>query len=53
MLGLGSVVIIKKKDNTLMNHKVVIADRFMLENKDSKEYFQYKGIVYPKKVNIR
>lgn len=47
MLGLGSVVIINKKDNTLMENKVVITDRFMLENKYSKEYFQYKGVVYP------
>lgn len=47
MLALGSVVIIKKKDNTLMDNKLVIVDRFMLEKKDSKEYFQYKGVVYP------
>ncbi len=47
MLGLGTVVILEKKDKTLMDHKVVIVDRYLFETKNSKEYFQYKGVVHP------
>ncbi len=47
MLGLGTVVLLKNKDNTLMNHKIVIVERYLLKNKDSKEYYQYKGVIHP------
>ncbi len=47
MLGLGSVVILKNKDNSLMSHKLVIAMRYLLAKKDSKEYYKYKGVIHP------
>lgn len=47
MLGLGSVVILKKRDGTSFEQKLVIVDRFLLESKESPSYYQYKGIPYP------
>lgn len=47
MKGLGSIVILKKRDGSSFEQKLVIVDRFLLENKDSKNYYQYKGIPYP------
>lgn len=47
MRGLGAVVILKKKNGVAMNHKIVIVDRFLVPDKNKKEYFEYKGVVYP------
>ncbi len=47
MEGLGTVVTLHKRNEKQPDLKLVIVERFILKDKDAKEYYEYKGVVYP------
>ncbi len=47
MEALGTVVILHEKNEKQPDLKLVIVERFILKDKDAKEYYDYKGVIYP------